>query len=109
MLTGSGTLMLEVLSEKVGANGAVVRGVRDELWTLPLGPNAEDAQASPAPKSESSPEPKEYCVAINSTSLSLNSGAADFTCHAHLAALQVRVYPTRSCIRGRRVRMGSSF
>ena len=62
MLTGSGKLMLEVLSEKLGANGAVVTDVRDELCTLPPGPNAEDAQASPAPKSESSPEPQEKAV-----------------------------------------------
>ena len=60
MLTGSGKLMLEVLSEELGAKGAVVTDVRDELCTLPPGPNAEDAQASPAPKSESSPEPQEF-------------------------------------------------
>ncbi len=59
MLTGSGKLMLEVLSEELGAKGAVVTDVRDELCTLPPGPNAEDAQAPPAPKSESSPEPQE--------------------------------------------------
>ena len=59
MLTGSGKLMLEVLSEELGAKGAVVTDVRDELCTLPPGPNAEDAQAHPPPKSESSPEPHE--------------------------------------------------
>ena len=60
MLTGRGKLMLEVLSEELGAKGAVVTDVRDELCTLPPGPNAEDAQAPPAPKSESSPEPQEF-------------------------------------------------
>jgi len=60
MLTGHGKLMIEVLSEELGAKGAVVTDVRDELCTLPPGPNAEDAQAPPAPKSESSPEPQEF-------------------------------------------------
>ena len=45
MLTGSGKLMLEVLSEELGAKGAVVTDVRDELCTLPPGPNAGDAAA----------------------------------------------------------------
>ena len=60
MLTGSGKLMLEVLSEELGAKGAVVTDVRDELCTLPPGPNAEDAPAAPPSKSEFSPEPQEF-------------------------------------------------
>ena len=47
MLTGHGKLMIAALSESLGANGAVVTDVRDELCTLPPGPNKQQISRLP--------------------------------------------------------------